>query len=89
MGKREMKHCFCAVICKTCKREGVKTWIALKYIGPDDGHTVYTLPLPPAPLLVLFNIQCEACGETNSYTRDDLEAVSLDQPPPAHFVEQF
>ena len=83
------KYCYVGVRCKTCLGEGRTTWLLIKYMGPDEGKTTYKLVLPPAPRMSAFPMYCEVCDTSDSYARSEAQLVSLQQPPPPEFVNQY
>lgn len=79
-----MKHTYAVVRCKSC---GIL--IALKYLGTQDGGTIYLLMFPPMPVYGVLDMRCEACQSVNRYLRTDIENFILDNAPPAHFRDQL
>ena len=79
-----MNHSYAVVRCKKCSF--VTT---LKYLGPEDGKTAYTLLFPDPPWLVTFTVPCKNCGTDNRYTRHDVEAISIEQQTPEDIVDQI
>ena len=79
-----MNHSYAAVRCKSCRKI-----IALKYLGPQDGRTIYLLTFPPPPVYAIFTLQCESCGATNQYLRTDIEHPISEEAPPADFRDQL
>jgi hypothetical protein len=76
-----------AVECKDCKLLGVKTALAVKYVGADDGETIRHLPAPPR--FSVFTLTCEACGNTNEYSPSEMRSLSAEKPPPPDFPNLF
>jgi hypothetical protein len=84
-----MKHSYAVLRCKTCLSREITTWLLLKYLGPQNGSTIYTLEFPKLPKLVVFTMPCTKCGSTDTYSRNDVTALVADDPPPADFVDQM
>ena len=74
---------------KACLAKGITTWLVLKYLGPEDGKTIYELKFPDPPKLVVFTMKCSTCSSTDHYSRNDVEALSTEQPPDVDFVDQL
>lgn len=79
-----MKHSYAAIRCKSC---GIL--IALKYLGTQDGGTIYLLVFPPLPIYGVLDMRCESCQSVNRYLRADIENRILDDAPPADFCDQL
>jgi len=79
-----MKHSYAAVRCRSC---GV--FIILKYLGPQDGSTIYTLLFPPEPIYAFLNMRCGVCGAKNQFLRTDMEYPIRDEAPPSDFYDQL
>lgn len=84
-----MKHSYAALRCKMCLSREITTWILLKYFGPQDGTTFYTLQFPPPPLMLAFSMPCWTCGTTETYSRNDIQGYTTDEAPNSDFVDQI
>jgi hypothetical protein len=84
-----LKHDYAVLRCKTCLSKKTTTWLTLKYLGPQDGKTLYTIVFPPLPKLVVFFMRCPSCGSNDQYIRTDVNSLTTDQSPDPEFVDQM
>jgi hypothetical protein len=79
-----MKYFYAVVRCPSCD-----TLSTLKYLGPDDGETVYSIIFPDPPQLLVFDMPCQSCGAKNRYARNDVQAVSVERESPEKIADQM
>jgi len=69
-----------------CQTPNCQEFHIAKYIGIHDGRPIYFLP---SEMPAWLEAGCIECGNIHRYKREQLETVSLDQPPPPEFVPWF
>jgi len=74
-------HVYCAVKYRNCS-----TFLLLKHLGVHDGRSEYDLPSSCPEIL---SVVCASCDARSRYTREDVEIIVRDEPPPPDFVARF
>ena len=74
-------HVYCAVKCRKC--DGLEV---LKYLGAHAGSSEYALPSSCPEIL---SVTCGSCDTRGRYTREEVEIIVLDYPPPSDFFPRF
>jgi len=70
--------------CVQCKTSDCKTWLRVKYIGPDIGVRSTTLSLTGALL-----VPCTICNETHAYRMKDIQQQKFADRPSPDFIDMF